>query len=298
MPVPNNLPNNVRQRVASLAVCAPLAAAAACERVVSVTAPAAEPQLVVEARLERVQGRPADGCQRVRLTTTDAYFSDRAPPPVRGAAVRVRDDAGQAVTLAEVTGEPGVYATDALPIALGRAYTLEVEWEGDRYAAQGAAVPVAPIDTAYLTPRTGQSGPRDGARAAIDFRDPPEVRNYYLWDQVVNGVRVVAPDSTARERAVNGDDLFDGRQLTGVQPYEGVAVPAGAEVVMRQVGLSEAAYRYYVALSEQADGGGSPFGVPSASVRGNVANTTRPARRALGYFLVADVAEARLRAVP
>jgi hypothetical protein len=291
------LPDAARAAIAA-AFAAVLASLAGCERMVSLTVPTGETRLVVEARLERRQDRPDDGRQLVRLTTTDAYFVDRAPPPARGATVRVRDDAGRTVTLAEAPGEPGVYATDALPVALGRPYTLVIDWEGDRYEATDAATPVPPIDALYLAPRAGQVGPRDGARATIDFRDPDGVANHYLWDQLVDGVRAVAPDSTARARAVSSDEILEGRRVTGYQPYGGVVVPPGAAVVIRQVGLSAVAYRYYRALSDQTGNDGSPFGVPAASVRGNVANTTRPVRRALGYLIVADVAEARWPASP
>ena len=271
---------------------------AACERVVSITLPTAESRLVVEARLERRQDAPADGRQTVRLTTTDAYFADREPPPARGARVRVREAEGRTVTLVERAAEPGVYATNELPVALGRPYTLEIDWEGERYEAQETALVAPPIDGLFLAPRTGQRGPREGARATVAFRDPPSERNYYLWDQYVAGVRIVAPDSTLRTRAVSSDVLFDGLRVAGFQPYDGVAVPPDAAVVVQQIAIPEAAYRYYLALSEQTGNDGSPFGVPAASVRGNVANRTRPARRALGYFLVVDVATARLSGRP
>ena len=40
---------------------------------------------------------------------------------------------------------------------------------------------------------------------------------------------------------------------------------------------------------------GSPFAVPPASRRGNVANLTRPAEPALGYFLAVEVHERTAR---
>ncbi|MBK8060771.1 MAG: hypothetical protein IPK33_23635 [Gemmatimonadetes bacterium] len=43
--------------------------------------------------------------QRVRLTTTDAYFSNAAPPPAAGAAVRVTDDVGTTLTYAASPNE-------------------------------------------------------------------------------------------------------------------------------------------------------------------------------------------------
>ena len=45
------------------------------------------------------------------------------------------------------------------------------------------------------------------------------------------------------------------------------------------------------ALNDQTTNDGSPFATAPASVRGNVANRTRPAHHALGYFAASEVAE-------
>jgi hypothetical protein len=279
------MPRGVRRGAYALAVTL-----AACERVVEVNLPSGERSLVVEARLERVQGRP-DGRQRVRLTATDRYFSNAAPPPARGAVVRVVDDAGAVVSFAESPDSAGVYTAAGLVPTVGRRYTLVVDWEHERYEASDVVAPVAPIDSLYFAERKGTLGPRDGLRATIDVRDPPGVRSYYLWDQLVDGARLVVPDSTFHGRVVGADDLVDGQRVAGLQPYGGVVVRRGQVVTVRQAGLSETAYRYYVALNDQTTNDGSPFATAPASVRGNVANRTRPAHRALGYFAASEVAE-------
>jgi hypothetical protein len=267
-------------------------ATAGCERVVDVDLAEGPKRLVVEARLERVQGG-AGGAQRIRLTTTDAYFSNTDPPPARGAIVRVTDEMSRVTLFAESASEPGVYETNDLPPEVGVRYTLAIDWEGDRYEASDRLLAVAPIDSIYFLERRGFLGPIEGLRATIDFRDPPGTANYYLWDQLVDGVRLIVPDSMVRFRVVASDELVDGAQLTAFQPYGGIAVLPGQQVVVRQVALSEASYRYYYALSDQTSNGGSPFGVAPAGVRGNVANLTRPSRYPLGYFIAAEVSEAR-----
>jgi hypothetical protein len=132
-------------------------------------------------------------------------------------------------------------------------------------------------------------------RATIDFTDPRGTKNFYLWDQYVDGVRLIAADSSFRYRVVGADDFLNGTEVTGFQPYDGIAVAPGQEVLVRQLGISEDAYRYYSALSEQTTNDGSPFGVPSASLRGNVTNLTSAAHFPLGYFIAGEVAEARAR---
>ncbi len=276
-----------------LAMCLSLGA---CERVVALDLPEGPKQLVVEARIERVRGA-VTGEQRFRLTTTDNYFSNNAPPPARGATVRVGDDAGTIVTFMESLTEPGVYTTSLMTGVLGRRYTLQIDWQGDRYEATEALEPVPAIDTLYFQDRTSTFGPKLGKRATIDFRDPGGKKNYYVWDQYVNGVRQVVPDSTFRVRVIAPDDGLDGRRIRRFQPYDGIPVASGSQVLVRQMALSESMYRYYFALSDQASNDGSPFSVPLSSVRSNIANRTRSDRRPLGYFMATEVAEARA-AVP
>lgn len=269
---------------------------AACERVVDVELPQGERYLVVEGRIEKVQGQSAV-VQRVKLTTTDAYFSDSAPPPALGATVRVTDDAGGSLTFTPSATEPGVYESAAFAAELQRRYTVQIDWEGDRYEGSDVLHAVSPIDSLYFLERNTPVGPREGLRATIDTFDPPGERNYYLWDQLVDGVRLIAPDSSFRIRVIANDDLVEGQPVREYQPYSGMPVNAGQLVTVRQIALSETAYRYYLALSDQVSNDGSPFSVAPASVRGNVANRTRPAHRALGYFMAGEVSEAT-RLVP
>ena len=266
----------------------------ACERVVSVETPEGVERLVVEARLERVQGR-VNGRQAIRLTTSDSYFSNDAQPVARGAVVLVRSSAGDSVRFSESPTEPGVYETSSLVLQSGRVYTLRIDYAGDRYEAVETALRVPPIDSLFFAPRKTNVGPKEGLRATIFSRDIPGEDNWYLWDQYVDGRRLVVADSTQPVRAIGSDLLIDGREVLDFQPYDAQVVKSGQVVLMRQMALSESLFRYFTALSEQTGNAGSPFDVPSASLRGNVANLTDPARRPLGYFMVTEVAEASAR---
>lgn len=270
--------------------------ASACERVVDVDLPSAERLLVVEGRLERVQGATAV-VQRVRLTTTDDYFSNAAPPPAMGATVRVVDDLGATLAFAPSASDPALYVSPPFAAQVGRRYTLQVDWDGDRYEASDVLHAVSSIDSLYFRERNSIIGPTEGLRATIDTYDPDGERNYYLWDQLVDGERLIAADSAFRARVIANDDLVQGQRVTEFQPYGGIVVAPGQLVTVRQIALSEDGYRYYVALSDQVINDGSPFAVATASVRGNVANRSRPSRRALGYFMAGEVAEVT-RAVP
>jgi len=268
-----------------------LAGTVACERVVKVTAPSFEPRLVVEARLERQLNRRSPP-QRIRLTTTQGVFNSDAPPPARGAEVRVLNAAGTATSFIESSTEPGLYLAAApMPLTVGQTLTLQITWQGDQFIARETMLRAVPIDTLAFTTGPNIPGLPIGLRGSITFRDPEEVPNFYLWEQWVNGVRQVSPDTDAFSRAVLNDDIVNGATIVDFSPYRGMIVRSGQVVRIRQYSISPQAFRFYDALSSQTNNNGSPFGVPASNVRGNVANVTRPGRLALGYFIASEYAE-------
>jgi hypothetical protein len=270
-----------------------------CERVVDITVPTMATRLVVSGRLELVRGAPS-GRQVITLTTSAPYFEPTGPLPARGADVRVTDSRGVTTLFREQASAPGVYITDSLVPVLNRRYTLRVRWNDETYEGSDSLLPVAPLDSFYFRERTGLFAPPDvarepGPRATIDFRDPPGVENYYVWDQFVDGQRLVPGDTAFRFRPMERDAFFNGALVRGYQPYSGVVLRPGQTVRMRHMSLSEQGYRYYLTLNNVTLADGSPFAMPPASLRGNVANLTRPAEPALGYFLAAEVDERTAR---
>lgn len=299
MPFASDLRPYQRARARTVTCVAALLFTAGCERVVDITVPTMPTRLVVTGRLELVRGAPS-GRQIIRLSTTAPYFEPAGPPPARGAEVRVTDGRGVTTLFREQVNAPGVYVTDSLVPVLHQRYTLRVRWNSATYEGSDSLLPVAPIDSFYFRERTGLFAPPDvarepGPRATIDFRDPPGVENYYVWDQFVDGQRLVEGDTAFRFRPMERDAFFNGARVHGYQPYSGVVLRAGQTVRLRHMSLSAQGYRYYLALNNATLADGSPFSLPPASLRGNVANLTRQAEPALGYFLVAEVDERTAR---
>ena len=266
-------------------------AAAACERIVDVEIPAPEPQLVVEGRIELVKEAPS-GMQTIRLRTTDAFFSNRRTPPAAGAVVTVTDGAGVVHPFTET--EPGHYVTRHLHARIGETYTLAIEYAGDRYAGSASLLPVAPIDSLYFTyEEPTLVNDKEGFRAAIDYTDPPGGPHFYLWEQYVDGVNEPPPSAGNQFNLVSRDVLYDGQPVVGFQPNNEVVIEPGSHVMIRQVALSRRSYDFYYATFEQNGIGTGPgFSVPPATIRGNVANITRPDRYPLGFFEAAEVSVA------
>jgi hypothetical protein len=236
-----------------------------------------------------------NGAQQIHLTTTSPYFTASAPPPARGAVVRVVDDSGRVTPFVESASEPGTYATTSLTVELGRRYTLRITYRSDEYQSDEVAVPGVAIDSLFFSKRLENVGPVDGLRATLALTDPKGTKNWYLWDQYVDGKRLITPDTTGYTRVVGADELLDGASIRQFQPYNAIVVKPGQRVKIRQLAISEQAFRFYQALSEQTLNDGSPFGVPPSSLRGNIANVSSPASLALGYFIVGEVIEAERR---
>ncbi|MDX2191828.1 MAG: DUF4249 domain-containing protein [Gemmatimonadales bacterium] len=269
----------------------------ACERVVDPGIPAGPLRLVVEGGVE-LRPDNAAGAQSLRLTTTDAFASTTTPPPATNATVRVRDGQGGSWSYAGPDAD-GLYRTTGLVPVVGRTYTLEIGWNGDQYRAQETLLPVAPIDSLYfIWVEAGPFSGDSGIRAAIDYTDPAGRQDNYYWDLLVNGQRRLNTDPGNRFRLISEDRFYDGGRVTRYQPFDESVLEVGERVLVRQLALSAAGFRYHRALLEQqSQGGGSPFSVPPASVRGNVANLTRPEAPALGWFRASQVAE-RAATVP
>lgn len=270
-----------------------VASGAACTRVVDLDLVESRRQLVVEARLES-----GTFVQQIRLSTTDEFSRAGPPPAATGAIVVVADEAGGSYPFTEQPARPGSYTAAGIPLAVGRRYTLTIDYQGARYRAEQVMVDVAPIDSLYFKfEKAGIAQGDSGFRAVIDYSDPPGQHNFYLWEMYVDGVRGIATDPGARFRVISDDEFYDGGVVIGYQPYDELVVEPGQLVEVRQLGISEEAFRYYFVLFEQTTSGGGPFSTPPASVRGNVANLTDPGHRALGFFLASSVAS-RFRTVP
>lgn len=295
------MPSHSEMRARVILLGAVLLTAMGCERVVDITVPTMETRLVVNGRLELVRGAPS-GRQAITLSTSAPYFQTGGPVPARSAQVTVTDSRGVTTIFREQATAPGVYVTDSLVPVLNRRYTLRVRWNNEDFEGSDSLLPVAPIDSFYFAERTGLFAPPDvarepGPRATVDFRDPPGVENYYVWDQFVDGTRLVEADTAFRFRPMERDAFFNGATVRGYQPYSGVVLRQGQAVRFRHMSMSEQGYRYYLSLNNVTLGDGSPFSIPPSSLKGNVANLTRPAEAALGYFLAAEVDE-RVVSVP
>lgn len=261
-----------------------------CQQVIDLNLDNARPRLVVEGRIERSTSQSEILEQQIKLTMVNDFFQNTAPPVAGGAEVWVTDFAGNRFTFDEV--EAGMYINVDLQHTDNEVYTLNIIWEGQNYQATEQLISVPPIDSIYQIETESNLFEDGGIKLAIDFTDPGGDANYYFWETYVDGELKVFPDPGNKNNLIAKDDFFDGQSVQGYLPNEELVIEVGSEVNVRQIGLSENAYRYYFALFDQAGKTGSILDTPPALVRGNIVNLDDSENFALGYFYVAEVSDA------
>lgn len=267
-----------------------------CETVVEVDLPQSQQRLVVEGRIEKILDKNS-GYQQIRLSLTEDFFNQGLPPAASNAIVSVSDGNGRNWAFEESATEPGLYTTDSLFAEIYMEYMLSVFYNGEHYEAKEKLHAVPPIDSIYQVFVEENEFEDEGIRARIDYRDPVDAENFYLWEQYADGERQLLPDVGNKSNVISSDEFYNGQHISGYEPNEEAVLEPGQTVLVRQLSISKLTYNYYYLLFEQAAGTGL-FDPPPAIIRGNVINTTNSENFALGYFGAAEVAERSLLIQP
>jgi hypothetical protein len=262
----------------------------ACEKEITLTLPSPENQLVVEGRLERVQGQSTQR-HTIILSKVNDYFDNEQTPRVTDAIVTVREPSGVTHAFVHGTAKPGTYVNTTLVPADELTYTLRIEWNNELYEATETFTNVAEIERIYQQFEEENLFEDGGIKVAIDFTDPSGTGDNYLWELFLDGENVLVPDPGNSGNIVATDKFFDGETVEGYFPNEEKVFTPGQQVLVRQIGISRNQYDYLFILLEQTGQTGQLIDVPAAPIRGNVRNLTNPGKPALGYFGVSEISE-------
>ena len=240
---------------------------------------------------------------------------------VERAIVIISDDLGNSEILTETF--PGTYITDAGGIngIPGRYYKIEIETPDGKQSESDyellSAVPK--IDSIYYERRQHQElddnnivQTFEGFQIYIDTKDPENVINYYMWSwdgthevhtqpwDHMDG-RTPAPKDCCPICWVTEHpchiDLFDDKFSNGNQiikkPVTFVRIKDsdGARhfhgkyyVKVKQLSVTEEAYKYWSSIEEQISSSGSIFEPPPVAIIGNIENVNDPEDIVFGYF--------------
>jgi hypothetical protein len=257
-----------------------------------------------------------------RTTDYNSFYS--SVERVKDAIVMISDDLGNVELLTE-TYLHGIYETDPDGIrgVPGRYYTLEIETpDGKHYeSAPELLSPVPEIDTIYykrqiLQELDDRSMMRnyDGFQIYIDFSDPENEINYYMWSWTgthevhtqpwsyfnIRKRRPAPKDccATCWVTESNGDisvfaDGFSEGSRISAKPVAFVRIINSNQsrhfrgkyhMELQQLSLTEEAYKYWSVIETQISSSGSIFEPPPVAISGNITNCDDPEDVVFGYF--------------
>ena len=258
--------------------------------------------------------------------------------PVQRATVALKDDQGNTVLLTESQTAKGTYYTEANYHAeIGRSYTLLIELsDGKLYSSIPQKVVAVP-ELQNLTARSvvieqdGGASPVSGIQIIAQVDDPAEENNYYFWRNAssmyiletrpdlyrppatdanpnppvtpkpccISCFRTEIPDN--RSIFLESDDNFNGLTTNIPVAYiedDGKRFVNKFRIDVKQLGISQDAYRFLRLVQQQTETSGSIFDPPPATIRGNVVSLDNPEEVVLGYFIAAGESIKRIYVEP
>ena len=254
----------------------------------------------------------------IRLSTSRSFNTESGSfrPPVTGATVTISDDKGNSERLLEAL--PGVYQTDPLGIqgVPGNTYTLSIVTEaGINYLStpQKMPEPVAIqalqlIEDVELRPTSaGVLEEIPGIRATLELQDPPNERNFYLWNwkgtyEVITNPELATPTPknccrqcwlTESSQEINlYEDTFTDGKLIQDRELSFIAIDRRKlfnkyVLQVEQLAVTQEAYAFWSGIDDQLSNVGSIFDPAPARLQGNVVNPADPNEQVLGFFMVA-----------
>jgi len=249
----------------------------ACEDVIEVEVPVEEPRLVVEGLL-RVDTTQVFVPVEVKLSQTAGFFDQIKPVTDADQVIiilQILDENGLPAgtgtkSLTQLEAGSGIYVPDPSFDADQRLrvstvvendilYTLVVQWQGRRYAAQTKYSTSVPIDELRLG--EGTLFDEDETELIVRFTDDPGRDNFYLFDFGFGNFLVTE------------DTFYKGQEFEFSYFYDEDFEP-GTELQVGILGADRTFYNYMDLLIAQTDGQQGPFQTPVATVRGNVFDVT------------------------
>lgn len=246
-----------------------------CEKVIDVDLNTLAPKLVIDASIKWQKGTLGNQ-QTINLSTTTSYYSSQIPT-VSGATIFITDAANNVFNFIETAGTGSYNCTNFTPV-LNRNYVLTVFLNGETYTATETLKPVPSIEFIEQKNNAGFSGKDIEIKAF--YTDNGATNDYYLFK--------FKPSYTAIPiYFLQEDRNFQGNQIFGL--YRSDKLKPGQNFDVTLSGISKQYYNYMrILVSIAGNSSGSPFQSPSATVRGNIINTTTEANYPLGYFSLSE----------
>lgn len=251
----------------------------ACEDVIDVSLDQGQTLLVVEGMITD-ELKP----QKIRLSSTAAYFDNQSTPVVSGAIVELKEYDANGVllntdTLKETTPNTGEYFTQNINKGtIGNRYDLRVTAMGETYTSSSTMQRIPPIDSIVFKYETYSIPDLTGWHVFYHGPETEGLGDNYLFRVHRNGKLYNKP----WEIYFASDELVDGNYISNVDLTPEV-FDTGDTIKIELFTMSRDQYYFYVELSRQVNNGGI-FASPPANVRTNIYNVNAQGKKAVGYF--------------
>lgn len=242
-----------------------------CQEVVPIELDTAPPKLVIDAFL--TWEKNTDGSQQKILLTTTSDFYTTKVPKVSNAIVYVKNSDNVVFSFFE-KDIPGEYiCTDFVP-KIEETYTLTVIHQGQTYTATEKMKSIATITNLVQNNEGGILG--NAIELKTFFVDPANEENYYLF-------KYNYLETPKTDYFVGLDTFFDGNAFFSISRNDKLKKDDKIEIT--HFGISKQHFNYLrILLNIAGNNNAGPFKSASATVRGNVINTTNTDNYPLGYF--------------
>lgn len=277
-----------------------------CEDVIDPNLQNADPVLVVDAF---INNKVED--QVIRLSMTQPYLSQSAPPVVSGATVTVTYDGGT-LNFIEDVAEPGAYkwSTDEATSEevfgeIGRNYTLTVVVNGQTFEAFSKINRTVAIDSITFEEDDSPFYPENSYIGQFWAKEPAGTGDTYWIRTYKNGVLLSKPSeiNIAYDAGFSPGGSFDG--ITFIPPIRDInptevdeddeplsPYEIGDSVYVEIHSITYQSFTFLSQVIVQTDrpgGFGELFSTPLANVSSNIAAATPGSLKAMGFFNVAAV---------
>lgn len=269
------------------------------------------------------------GIQTINLSRSDRLIYPEYKPE-QGASVQVENAKGDMVSFTE--SDDGAYAAD-IPgefLRTGDLYRLLlVTSDGNRYESDFTRLhPVTSIDSVYYMveaiPAEEQGETVDGIRFYMDFEIDPGQVQYLKWDLIetyeyhnpdyegfiydIDRVMRPIPDSMSDRQCwitlqVPEIHTMESGNLSAahysMKPLHFVSnqtqrLKHGYSLLVRQLSMDEAAFRYWDDLKKNTQEIGALFDRQPSLTPSNICNCDDPEEKVLGFFSISGVFEKRI----
>jgi len=234
--------------------------------------------------------------QTVRLTYTDAYFSQTNTPAVPGATVQVNDlTNGKTFNFTDKNNGNYEYDVTALNDTLGivgHNYQLLVKYASYQYTGYATMVRTAPIDTITTEYQDGSGFQDSGYYCTMVAKDlPGPVIDYYWVRSYHNGIfnGKGGEINISQDAGGTGTDgfYFIPPVAQGITPFD-KPLKYNDLVRVEIWGIQESTYKFLQQVQTQTTNGGL-FATTPENVKTNMTVLTNNSPKVIGWFSVSAV---------